>query len=163
MIQIVGAANKYGGCMSLTRLADRPTWLLSRAHARSQSLLRKAFEIEGVRGYHFRVLAALEQYGESSQADVGRNTGIDGSDVVATLDDLVNWGYARRDPDPADRRRNLVNLTEAGSVALQHLDGVLAGVQDAVLEPLTTTEREALIRLLAKLAAPTGDYVGGGP
>ena len=73
--------------MTLTRVADRPTWLLSRAHARAHRILRQGFEAEGVRGYHFRLLAAMEQYGPSSQADLGRNTGIDRSDVVATLDD----------------------------------------------------------------------------
>jgi DNA-binding MarR family transcriptional regulator len=143
--------------MGLRRVADRPTWLLSQANARSQSLLRKAFEVEGVRGYHFRMLAALEQYGQSSQADLAHHTGIDRSDVVATLDDLDSWGFARRDPDPGDRRRNVVSLTEDGEAALQRLDRVLADVQDAVLEPLTATERKALMRLLVKLGTATGE------
>ena len=49
--------------VTLKRVADRPTWLLSRANARAHRILRQAFEAEGVRGYHFRVLAALEEYG----------------------------------------------------------------------------------------------------
>jgi hypothetical protein len=53
--------------VTLTRVADRPTWLLSRAHARAHRILRQGFEAEGVRGYHFRLLAAMEQYGPSSQ------------------------------------------------------------------------------------------------
>jgi MarR family transcriptional regulator, lower aerobic nicotinate degradation pathway regulator len=144
--------------VTLRRVADRPTWLLSRANARAHSILRQAFEAQGVRGYHFRLLAALEQYGPSSQADLGRNTGIDRSDVVATLDDLVSLGFARRAADPADRRRNVVTLTEEGSAGLERLDGVLSQVQEAVLRPLTKTERTTLVDLLTKMSAPdTGD------
>ena len=135
----------------LRRVAGRPTWLLSRANARAQGLLTDAFADEGVRGYHFRLLAALEQYGPASQAELGRHTGIDRSDVVATLNDLVERGLARRDPDHADRRRNVVTITTRGAKALERLDAVLGDVKDAVLAPLTPNERKALVRLLAKL------------
>jgi len=148
--------------VTLKRVADRPTWLLSRANARAHRILRQAFEAEGVRGYHFRVLAALEEYGPSSQADLGRNTGIDRSDVVATLDDLAGRGFARRAADPADRRRNVVTLTEAGSAALERLDDVLGQTQEAVLQPLTRTERTTLVHLLTKISAPDTDDVETG-
>ncbi|MGH9211321.1 MAG: MarR family winged helix-turn-helix transcriptional regulator [Acidimicrobiales bacterium] len=136
---------------ALRRVAGRPTWLLSRANARSQSLLTDAFAAQGVRGYHFRLLAALDQYGSTSQADLGRHTGIDRSDVVATLNDLVAASLAQREPDPVDRRRNVVTITQRGAVALERLDAALDDVQDAVLAPLTPIERKTLVRLLAKL------------
>ena len=136
---------------TLTRVAGRPTWLLSRANARSQSLLTAAFAAEGVRGYHFRLLAALDQHGPSSQAELGRHTGIDRSDVVATLNDLVAGGLVSREPDTVDRRRNVVTITTRGVGALERLDAVLDDVQDAVLAPLTPNERRTFIRLLAKL------------
>jgi MarR family transcriptional regulator, lower aerobic nicotinate degradation pathway regulator len=135
----------------LKRVAGQPTWLLSRANAKAQAILGEAFAGAGVRGYHYRLLAALDQHGPSSQADLGRATGIDRSDVVAALDDLTGWRLARRDPDPADRRRNVVSITEEGLVRLEELDDVLAGVQAAVLEPLSDRERTALVRLLRKL------------
>src|SRR5690606_36085184 len=103
------------------------------------------------RGYHFRLLAALDQYGAASQADLGRHTGIDRSDVVATLNDLVGAGLAERAPDPTDRRRNVVTLTAQGATTLDRLDAVLDEVQDAVLAPLKANERKTLVRLLAKL------------
>ena len=135
----------------LRRVAGRPTWLLSRANARSQSLLSDAFAAEGVRGYHFRMLAALDQYGSSSQADLGRHTGIDRSDVVATLNDLVASGLVQREADPVDRRRNVITITKRGAGALERLDAALDDVQDALLDPLTPNERRTFVRLLAKL------------
>jgi MarR family transcriptional regulator, lower aerobic nicotinate degradation pathway regulator len=110
-----------------------------------------AFAGEGARGYDFRLLAALDQYGPASQADLGRHTGIDRSDVVATLNDLVSSGLARREPDKADRRRNIVTMTTRGARKLERLDEILHEVQDAVLAPLTPNERKTFVRLLAKL------------
>ena len=135
----------------LKRVADRPSWLLSRASARAQTLLADAFAAEGVRGYHFRVLAALDQFGASSQADLGRNTGIDRSDVVATVNSLVSGGLARRAHDPADARRNVVTITTRGTTKLARLDTALDAVQDALLAPLTASEGRTLVRLLGKL------------
>jgi DNA-binding MarR family transcriptional regulator len=142
--------------MTLDRVADRPTWLLSRASLRAQDLLADAFAVEGLRGYHFRLLAALDQYGPSSQADLGRNTGIDRSDVVAALNELVDGGLARRRADPEDGRRNVVSITRRGSSMLERLDAALDGVQDALLEPLSQNERATLVRLLGKLVRPEG-------
>ena len=136
---------------ALRRVAARPTWLLSRVNARSQGLLADAFGAEGVRGYHFRLLAALDQYGPASQAELGRRTGIDRSDVVATLNELVERGLARREPDMADLRRNVITMTKRGADTLERLDRVLDDVQNAVLAPLTPSQRETLVRLLAKL------------
>ena len=136
---------------TLRRVADQPTWLLSRANARAQALLQDAFAAQGVRGYHFRLLAALDEHGPASQADIGRRTGIDRSDVVATLNDLVRDGLAGRDPDPSDRRRNVVSITRQGTAALQRLQQVVDDVQASVLAPLTATERGQLVRALRKL------------
>ena len=137
---------------TLRRIADQPTWLLSRANARAQAVLSDAFTAAGVRGYHVRVLAALEQEGPASQADLSRATGIDRSDMVSTVEDLVGWRLADRRPDSTDRRRNVVTLTEAGSARLEELDAVLRDVQDAVLAPLSASERATLVRLLRRLA-----------
>ena len=137
--------------MPLERVAGRPTWLLSRANIRAQELLGQAFAAEGLRGYHFRLLAALDQYGPSSQADLGRHTGIDRSDVVAALNELVDGGLARREPDPADGRRNVVTITRRGRSTLDRVDAALDDVQAAVLAPLPPKERAAFVRMLAKL------------
>jgi DNA-binding MarR family transcriptional regulator len=135
----------------LDRVDGRPTWMLSRANARAQALLADAFASEGVRGYHFRLLAALDQYGPSSQAEVGRYTGIDRSDVVAILNDLLDRRLVRRKSDPVDRRRNIVMITSHGARILERLDDRVGQVQEKLLAPLDTSDRAMLIRLLSKL------------
>ena len=136
---------------TLARVAGRPTWLLGRANARAQALLIDAFAQAGMRGYHFRVLAALEEHGPTSQADLSRTTGIDTSDVVAAVNALVSAEFARRQPDDVDRRRNIISITHAGLVAVERVGSVVDGVQQVVLQPLSDHERKTLLRLLAKL------------
>ncbi len=141
----------------LLRVSNRPTWLLSRAAARSQSLLAAAFAAEGVRGYDYRVLAALDEHGPSSQAELGRGTGIDRSDIVATVNSLVAAGLARRAPDPDDGRRNVVTITKRGSSTLTRLDAVVDRVQAELLAPLSEAERRTLVALLRKLGSVDQD------
>jgi DNA-binding MarR family transcriptional regulator len=93
----------------------------------------------------------LEEFGPASQAALGRRTGIDRSDVVAALNDLASRGLIQRSPDPADRRRNVITITPAGRRQLRRLDGVLAGVQDKLLAPLSPAERQQLTRLLVRI------------
>ena len=105
----------------------------------------------GARGYHYRLLAALEEFGAASQAALGRRTGIDRSYVVEAVNELENGGLVERARDPDDRRRNIVKITPAGVRQLQRLDGVLAGIQDEVFAPLSADEREDLARLLVRV------------
>jgi DNA-binding MarR family transcriptional regulator len=135
------------------RVADRATWLISRAAGRSTALLFGAFDArgDGLRGYHYRLLSALEQWGPASQADLGRDTGIDRSDVTAVLTDLEARTLVAREVDPDHRRRKIVTITTAGRAALRDLDRTVDEVQDVVLDPLTPAQRQQLLALLARL------------
>jgi DNA-binding MarR family transcriptional regulator len=136
-----------------SRIRDRPTWLISRAYARSRGLLNDGFAASGagLRSYHYRLLAALEEWGPTSQADLARNTGVDRSDVVTVLGELERLGLIERTVDPKNRRRNVVSITRAGSEQLGALDRVVDEVQERVLAPLSQNERRQLMKLLRRL------------
>jgi MarR family transcriptional regulator, lower aerobic nicotinate degradation pathway regulator len=135
------------------RIRDRPTWLISRAYARSSGLLRDGFEAGagGLRSYHHRLLAALDEWGPASQADLGRSTSIDRSDVVAILNELERRRLIKRDVDPQNRRRNIVSITPAGRKQLGVLDNVVSDVQERLLAPLSPSDRHQFIKLLRRL------------
>jgi MarR family transcriptional regulator, lower aerobic nicotinate degradation pathway regulator len=141
------------GEIAPNRIADQPTWLISRAYARSNAMLNAGFEQHGsgLRKYHYRLLAALAESGPCSQAQLGRGTHVDRSDVVATLDELERRGLVKREPDPDDRRRNIVSITGPGSKQLKALDAVLASVQVEVMAPLAPADRQQLMRLLTQM------------
>lgn len=135
----------------LHRVHRLPTWLLSQASAHGHRLLSDALAAAGLRGYHYRLLSALEQFGPASQAELGRRTGIDRSDVVAALNELAAEHLVERAPDPADRRRNIVTLTPDGVRRLEDLDTVVSGVQDDLLAPLSPADRDRLADLLSRV------------
>jgi DNA-binding MarR family transcriptional regulator len=137
------------------RVKDRPTWLISRSFARSSSLLAAGFEShgQGLRSYHYRLLAALDEWGPASQADLGRGTGIDRSDVTAAVSELESRGFVDRSADPEHGRRNIVSITLAGVEQLRDLDNVIDGVQEQVLKPLTPAQQRQFIALMVKLLA----------
>jgi DNA-binding MarR family transcriptional regulator len=76
---------------------------------------------------------------------------MDRSDVAAAVSDLVGRGLAARAPDPADRRRNVISITPAGTAHLRRLDELLASVQDELLAPLSPAERQQLTGLLNRI------------
>lgn len=133
------------------RLRDKPTWLISQVATHAHRLMTERLAAVGARGYHFRLLAALAEFGPSSQASLGRRTGMDRSDVVAAINELARRDLIQRASDPADRRRNVVTITEKGAARLEQLDSVLAGVQDEVLAPLSPAERAQLTGLLGRI------------
>lgn len=137
------------------RMRDRPTWLISRAYARATGLLQEGFAAggDGLRSYHYRLLAALDEWGPASQAALGRGTGIDRSDVTAALVDLEERGLVKRDVNEADRRRNVVSITAEGLRRLEVLDGVLDEIQERVLAPLSATERKQFTTLMRRIAS----------
>ncbi|MBV9384614.1 MAG: MarR family transcriptional regulator [Streptosporangiaceae bacterium] len=132
-------------------LREKPTWLISQISMHAHRLLTGRLATAGARGYHYRLLAALHEFGSASQAELGRRTGMDRSDVVAALNDLTDSGLVQRSPDPADRRRNIITVTAAGTAHFRRLDSLLGDVQDELLAPLTPAERQQLTRLLTRL------------
>lgn len=107
----------------------------------------------GAHKQHFMVLAALGEFGPSSQAGIADRTGIFRSDLVAVLNELEAGGYVRRGPDPADKRRNVITITEAGAARFGELDAILTGVHEHVMAPLSEDEREQLFNLLTRVNA----------
>jgi DNA-binding MarR family transcriptional regulator len=134
-----------------TLLSQKPSWLISQISMRAHRLLTERLATAGARGYHFRLLAALEEFGPASQASLGRRTEMDRSDVVAAINELDVRKLAERATDQNDRRRNVITITAKGRAHLRRLDALLAAAQDELLAPLSPGERQAFVGMLTRL------------
>jgi MarR family transcriptional regulator, lower aerobic nicotinate degradation pathway regulator len=129
----------------LRRVTSR---LLAQSSTVADRLATERLGAVGAHKWQVAVLTSLEAFGPGSQAELSRRTGIYRSDMVAVLNALEEGGYVGRAPDPDDKRRNVITLTEAGRARLADLEAVVDGVQEELLAPFDRNEREQLIGLL---------------
>ena len=131
------------------RLTSKPSWLITQLAVHARRLVFDGFHAAGARGYHYRILAALHEFGPASQAELGRRCRVDRSDVVAALNELAGQGFVDRTPDRG--RRNRVTITPDGVRQLHRMDEVLDRVQDDLLRPLSAADRRTLTALLGRV------------
>ncbi len=133
------------------RLRGLASWQASKVSTLGTRLTARRMPL--VARTDFAVLAALEEYGELSQADLGRRLGLDRNDVNGVVNRLYVAQHVDRRPDAADRRRNVVALTGAGARYLAEVQQHADAVQAELLRGLDLAERQQLQSLLAKLLA----------
>ena len=133
------------------RVRAKPSWLLNQAAIPANRLVAEGLAAIDGRRHHYVLLAALDEGGPASQADLSRRTTIDRSDMVAAVNELAERGLVVRSPDSTDRRRNVVSLTAAGRRHLQKLDRILDQAQDQLLAPLSPADRRELVDLLTRV------------
>ncbi|MEV0795683.1 MarR family transcriptional regulator [Kribbella sp. NPDC050459] len=136
-----------------TALTQLPSWLLTQSAAQAHRVVTESFAAGGARAYHFRLLATLVEFGPASQAELGRRSSIDRSDVVAALNELEADGYVERSPDPEDGRRNVITITTAGKRQYRRLTNLVGKAQEEIFAPLSATDRTRLTTILGKLLA----------
>ena len=133
------------------RLRALPSWLINQAALSASRLVAEGLATVGLRRHHYSLLTVLDEAGPASQASLSRRTTIDRSDMVATINELLDRGLVKRTVDPSDRRRNIVSITPQGRRELKRLDHLVARTQDELLAPLSTADRERLTGLLARV------------
>ncbi|HUQ60908.1 MarR family winged helix-turn-helix transcriptional regulator [Lentzea sp.] len=89
-------------------------YLLKHATLKLTALTDAALEPLGIDSKEFGTLRVLAHREPASQLQVAQTLGIDRTTMVALLDVLERKGVITRRPDPADRRRNVVALTDQG-------------------------------------------------
>ncbi|MGW7817890.1 MarR family winged helix-turn-helix transcriptional regulator [Streptomyces puniciscabiei] len=140
----------------LPAIRSLPSWLLGRAAARGRSLVSGALAAEGQKMWHHVVLSAVRDLQPVAQADLGRSVGLDPKDLVGVLNDLQSAGHVLRAPDPRDRRKNAVSLTEDGARLLARCEKAARAANDELLAPLSAAERDQFMGLLIRISGTDG-------
>ena len=105
---------------------------------------------------HGAVLGRLDREGPQSVSDLATSERMRQQSMAQTVSELEADGLVGRRPDPEDRRRVLISLTDKGLAALQadrrQREGWLAG---AIADDLSAEEQAVLrdaVELLRRLA-----------
>ncbi len=112
--------------------------------------LRSSVDLLGMNLRNMVVLAYLRDHPSVSQQTMTEHLSMDSNMGVLVLNDLEDLEYAERRRDPADRRRHLVDITNAGLDALKRAEIAQEGIEDEILGGLSTDERQTLGMLLLK-------------
>jgi DNA-binding MarR family transcriptional regulator len=106
-----------------------------------------------MRWRHFMALSLLYDQPALAQQSLCEALVTDPNNCVLLLNELESLGYIERRRDLADRRRHIVELTEAGREVFLHAILAREQVEDDVLKALDADERGTLRALLAKALA----------
>jgi DNA-binding MarR family transcriptional regulator len=131
------------------RLRALPSYAITSAAARAGRLAADRVAELGASKAAYGMLAVVEEFGPSSQADLGRRLGMDRRSISEEAVGLERDGLVSRGPDPADSRRNRLEITAAGRKLLARLEKSFRAMQDDLLASLSPEDRAELVRLLA--------------
>jgi DNA-binding MarR family transcriptional regulator len=101
------------------------------------------------------VLGRIDREGPASVSDLAQAMRVRPQSMAQTVGDLEAEGMVDRNPDPDDRRRALVSLTEAGQARIEADRAAREGWLVKALEELPDSDRETIersVEILAQLA-----------
>jgi DNA-binding MarR family transcriptional regulator len=110
----------------------------------------------GLRPRHLVALTVLRDHGGATQQALAATLGIDRTNLVGLLNELESTGLIVRRRTDEDRRRHVVELTDAGTAKLRDAECALTVAEDEVFSALDAEQREMLYRLLQQA---TGRHV----
>ena len=137
-------------------LSRRLGYLFKHAQLRMAELTEKALAPDGINGRELAVLLVLASREPASQHQAAQRLGIDRTTMVALLDTLQNKGLVSRHPHTEDRRRNVVELTEAGQDTLQRASAATDEAERTFLAPLSSQEAQHLRDSLQAIVTQPG-------
>jgi DNA-binding MarR family transcriptional regulator len=131
-------------------LDDQIGYLLRLASQRHVAIFQ-THTVENLTATQFTTLLRIAEQTRVSQNHLGRLAAMDVATIKGVVDRLRTKGLTRSDPDPSDKRRTMISLTDKGAALITDLKHIGKTITDATLNPLTAAERQTLVKLLRKI------------
>ena len=126
--------------------------LLRRAHQRHSAIFQEDIGDYQLTPLQFAALVKLRDVGEVSQNLLGRLTAMDAATMQGVIKRLASRNLILRRPDPDDRRRLILSLSDEGRGLIDSLMSNGGKITERTLAPLDQDEQKVFLALLAKLA-----------
>lgn len=133
-------------------LQDQIGHLLRRAHQRATQIFLETFEKAGLTPTQWAALAMLAEEGAASQNALGRMTAMDPATIQGVIRRLEERGLITREPDPDDKRRTKLRLSNEGEALVREVTALGMRVTERTLEPLDEEERKKFLQMLSRIA-----------
>lgn len=116
--------------------------LVTRAHL--DAIVRES----GVTALQYTALTVLERREGMTSADLARHSFVRAQSAADLVGGLERRGLIRRDPDPTNRRRRLISLTEDGRALLRRQAEPVAELEAHMVKDLDPDQRESFTEAL---------------
>ena len=131
--------------------------LILRASAQVSSTLGMRLKPLGVQVDEMRVLHVLRAAGGLSMTEVSDALVIGGPTLTRMADRLVSENLVYRAPDPHDRRRVRLHLTDTGEACAAEAAEIVADMQQLLTARFAELDLDDLSSALARTASPLDD------
>ncbi len=122
--------------------------------------LTEIMSAEGLSRSQFTVVSALAEFGPLTQGELADRTNLNRGHLVGYLDQLAAREFLTRTADPQDRRRNIIELTQAGRAFTRRVTAAEEENEERTFAMLTLGQREqlrVLLRAVIDGETPSGD------
>lgn len=127
------------------------TWLLGRASRALTERLSQSIGQDGVTPEHWRVLRLLSDEEGQSMGWLAEQLGTNPPTLTKLIDRMVGQSFVLRGADPADSRRVLVYITDAGLAILDALQVTIDRHESSLAGLLGERNARLLEQLLVQL------------
>lgn len=136
---------------------SRLGYLLKHAQQRLTELTGPALAPYGISGRELAVLLTLAGCEPASQQQAAQRLGVDRTTMVGLVDALEAKGLVARRPQEGDRRRNVVELTQAGRETVRRAGEAAAEAEREFLAPLAPAAAAEFVEALRTLVPPPSE------
>ncbi|GAV21842.1 MarR family winged helix-turn-helix transcriptional regulator [Carboxydothermus pertinax] len=128
--------------------------LISSIREKANRFIMRELNNRGIKGIvtsHGDILVALFKNNVLTMKEIAEKIDRDKSTVTALVDKLVDFGYVKKERDPADSRVILVSLTDLGKQLQPDFEDISRKLIDVAFRGISPEEREALVKILIKI------------
>jgi DNA-binding MarR family transcriptional regulator len=114
----------------------------------------------GVNDTEYNICCFLNFYGDASQDMIAKSYAFDKSTVAKALLSLEKRGLITRKTDPANRRRNIISITDKGREQIKDAVGIYDDWVKSISSSLSDAEQIEFERLTGKLLEKAKELKG---
>ncbi|WP_061020375.1 MarR family transcriptional regulator [Bradyrhizobium sp. CCH5-F6] len=125
--------------------------LIRGVNRRLEQMLEAELKPRSISIHQYRVLEALTEQNGLPMGDLATRLLIDGPTLTKIIDRMVESTQVYRAPDPHDRRRVLIFLSQRGAEQFRDIGPVINSIQQKLLNRLGASDATVLTSLLSEL------------
>lgn len=130
-----------------------PEFLFRRAHQIAAAAFAEACRHLDLTPSQYSALFMLREVNDTSQNELGRLISLDRSTMSIVLRSLAERRMVREQPDPTDRRKKRLQLTDSGRLILAEAERLSARSNEQMLNALGEDKARQLLALLEQFSA----------